>query len=75
VTQDSGGTHDGGTPADAPHPEVAEAVTHIRDRFGVDGLRGLIRLAQRELQEAEQALSELAAWEQQQEHRPADPGA
>ncbi|MGH8869553.1 MAG: hypothetical protein ACRDYU_16360 [Actinomycetes bacterium] len=57
--------------ADAPHPEVARAVTHIRDRFGAAGLRDLISLAQRELAESERILAELADWE---EHEDAEPG-
>lgn len=44
-----------------PDPVVVEAVTTVRDRFGTGGLRDLIGLAQRELDMAEAALSELSS--------------
>lgn len=47
--------------AHEPDPAVVEAVEHIRDRFGVTGLRDVLALAERELRTAEAALAELAA--------------
>lgn len=41
-------------------PAIVDAVTHVRDRFGVSGLRDLISLAQRELTQAEAALGDLS---------------
>ena len=44
------------------HPEqlVVETVAHVRDRFGVDGMRDLVELATRELRRTEDALAGLA---------------
>ena len=44
------------------HPDrlVVETVAHVRDRFGVDGLRDLVELATRELRRTEEALQGLA---------------
>ncbi|HSK57015.1 MAG TPA: hypothetical protein VK908_17340 [Jiangellales bacterium] len=44
------------------HPDrlVVETVAHVRDRFGIDGLRDLVELATRELRRTEQALQGLA---------------
>ena len=42
-----------------PDPEVVAAVAHIRDSFGAQGLRDLVRLAEEELLPAERALAEL----------------
>jgi hypothetical protein len=39
---------------------VVETVAHVRDRFGIDGLRDLVELATRELRRTEQALQGLA---------------
>ena len=43
------------------HPDqlVVETVAHVRDRFGVDGLRDLVELATRELRRTEEALAGL----------------
>lgn len=41
-------------------PIIVENVEHVRDRFGVVGLRQLIELAQQELATAEAALAELS---------------
>jgi hypothetical protein len=46
--------------AHEPDPAVVQAVEHIRDRFGVTGLRDVLALAERELRVAEAALAELA---------------
>ncbi|HET7355225.1 MAG TPA: hypothetical protein VFJ09_00955 [Nocardioidaceae bacterium] len=43
-----------------PDPAVAEAVAHIRDRFGVQGLCDLIALAREELTRAEEAMRQLS---------------
>ncbi|MGH3448307.1 MAG: hypothetical protein ACRDQA_14005 [Nocardioidaceae bacterium] len=40
-------------------PIILDSVRHVRDRFGVGGLRELIDEAQRELGEAEAALDGL----------------
>jgi hypothetical protein len=42
-------------------PEIADAVHHVTNRYGVRGLEDMIALAQRELVEARKALAELAA--------------
>ena len=42
-------------------PDIAEAVHHVANRFGVRGLEDMIALAQAELVEARAALEELAA--------------
>jgi hypothetical protein len=42
-----------------PDPAVVDAVLAVRDRFGAAGLRDMIRLAQRELVTAEEALERL----------------
>ena len=41
-------------------PAVVELVSHIRDRFGLRGLRGAQVLIQREITVAERALAQLA---------------
>jgi hypothetical protein len=41
-------------------PEIVDLVDHIRNRHGAYGLRQLIDLAEREMQETESALSALA---------------
>ena len=43
------------------HPDqlVVEIVAHVRDRFGVEGLRDLVELATRELRRTEEALAGL----------------
>jgi hypothetical protein len=43
------------------HPDqlVVETVAHVRDRFGVEGLRDLVELATRELRRTEEALAGL----------------
>lgn len=41
-------------------PAITEAVVHVRDRFGAQGLCDLIALAREELAAAEAALKELA---------------
>jgi len=41
-------------------PIIVENVEHVRDRFGVLGLRQLIELAQTELAASEAALSQLS---------------
>jgi hypothetical protein len=74
VSQDTEGATEAPTHHDTTEPEVTEAVTHVRDRFGVEGLRHLIALASEELRVAEEAISELAEWEEQHEDEPA-PGA
>lgn len=38
---------------------VIDAVRNVRDRFGVDGLRDLVALANKELRQAEQATERL----------------
>lgn len=43
-----------------PDQLVVETVAHVRDRFGVDGLRDLVELAARELRRTEDALAGLA---------------
>ncbi|MDP9443269.1 MAG: hypothetical protein M3P83_02530 [Actinomycetota bacterium] len=45
--------------AQQPDPAVVEAVRAVRDRFGAQGLRDLVALAQRELAAAEAVLAEL----------------
>ena len=40
-------------------PDIAEAVHHVANRFGVAGLESLIALAQDELVVAQKALQEL----------------
>lgn len=40
---------------------VIDAVTNIRDRFGADGLRDLVTLANNELRRTEQAAERLTA--------------
>jgi hypothetical protein len=42
-------------------PDIAEAVHHVANRFGVRGLEDMIALAQEELLAARRALDELAA--------------
>ncbi len=42
-------------------PAVADAVHHVRDRFGAGGLRDLITLASYELEVVESAFAELGA--------------
>ena len=44
----------------APDPAVAEAVAHISNRFGVQGLCDLIALAREELATAEEAMRQLS---------------
>ncbi|MBZ5737252.1 hypothetical protein [Nocardioides mangrovi] len=44
---------------DSVEPDIAEAVHHVTNRFGVAGLETLIALAQDELVEARKALEEL----------------
>lgn len=44
-------------------PDIADAVHHVANRYGVRGLEDMIDLAQRELVEARRALEELAAEE------------
>ena len=39
---------------------VADAVRAVRDRFGADGLRDLVALAQSELESSERAVADLA---------------
>ena len=41
-------------------PDIAEAVNHVANRYGVRGLEDMIALAQRELVDARKALEELA---------------
>lgn len=41
-------------------PDIAEAVHHVANRFGVRGLEDMIALAQEELVVARRALDELA---------------
>ncbi|HEU5038550.1 MAG TPA: hypothetical protein VFT70_16210 [Nocardioides sp.] len=41
-------------------PDIAEAVHHVANRFGVRGLEDMIALAQEELVEARRALADLA---------------
>ena len=41
-------------------PDIAEAVHHVANRYGVRGLEDMIALAQRELVDARKALEELA---------------
>ena len=41
-------------------PDIAEAVHHVANRFGVRGLEQMIALAQEELVEARKALEDLA---------------
>jgi hypothetical protein len=41
-------------------PEIVEMVDHVRNRYGAHGLRQLIELASREVEDTEDALSELA---------------
>lgn len=41
-------------------PDIAEAVHHVANRYGVRGLEDMIALAQAELVEARKALEELA---------------
>lgn len=41
-------------------PVILDAVEHVANRFGVSGLRDLISEAQRELADAEAALTQLA---------------
>ncbi len=45
---------------DQIEPDIADAVHHVANRFGVRGLRDMIELAQQELARAEAALEELA---------------
>lgn len=40
-------------------PDIAEAVHHVANRYGVRGLEDMIALAQRELVDARRALEEL----------------
>lgn len=42
-------------------PEIVDAVQHVANRYGVNGLEDLIELAQRELVVARSALEELSA--------------
>lgn len=42
-------------------PEIVDAVQHVANRYGVNGLEDLIELAQQELVVARSALEELAA--------------
>lgn len=42
-------------------PSIAEAVQHVSNRFGVEGLCDLIALAHEELERAEKALEELSS--------------
>lgn len=44
-------------------PDIAEAVHHVANRYGVRGLEDMIALAQQELVTARRALEELAAEE------------
>lgn len=53
-------------------PLVATAVRNVRDRFGAEGLRDLMALAQQELRSVEAAERRLAAY-QEPEARTADP--
>lgn len=50
------------TPEPAPtvDPEIIDLVDHVRNRYGAHGLRQLIDLAQREADDTDDALSELA---------------
>lgn len=41
-------------------PEIVEAVQHVANRYGVDGLADLIALAEEQVVVARQALEELA---------------
>lgn len=50
-------------------PAVADAVHHVRDRFGVRGLRDLITLASYELEVAEAAVATLDTTSEQDEAR------
>lgn len=43
-----------------PDPQVVAAVAQVRDSFGLDGLRDLVRLGEQELVRAERAVAELA---------------
>jgi len=43
-----------------PDPVIVEAVTHISNRFGAQGLCDLIALAREELAKAEAALRQLS---------------
>jgi hypothetical protein len=43
-----------------PDRLVVETVAHVRDRFGVEGLRDLVELATRELRRTEDALTGLS---------------
>lgn len=45
-------------------PMVVTAVRNVRDRFGVEGLRDLMALAQMELRSAEEAERRLSALEE-----------
>lgn len=45
-------------PADID-PGIVEAVVDVRNRFGVGGLRDLVRLAEAEIVSAEQAMQQL----------------
>ncbi|MFW6204169.1 MAG: hypothetical protein ACOC96_04310 [Actinomycetota bacterium] len=40
---------------------VVDAVRNVRDRFGAEGLRDLVRLANNELRRTEEAAEQLAA--------------
>jgi hypothetical protein len=50
----------GGMNEETIEPDIAEAVHHVANRFGVRGLEDMIELAQAELVEARRALEELA---------------
>jgi hypothetical protein len=42
-------------------PDIADAVQHVANRFGVAGLESLIALAEEELEVARRAYAELAS--------------
>ncbi|HET6628123.1 MAG TPA: hypothetical protein VFG63_17170 [Nocardioidaceae bacterium] len=48
------------TESHQPDPVIVDAVEHVSNRFGAQGLADLITLAREELAEAEAALRELS---------------
>lgn len=50
----------GADPAPEVDPVVVDAVAMVRDRFGADGLRDLVRLAQQAISQVDVTMAELA---------------